>query len=101
MKTEYKQVYQLLKKIPKGKVSTYKEISKVTGIHPRAVGVILNKNKDPKTFPCYRIVKSDGSLGGYALGLKKKIELLKKDGIEIKNKKINLKKYLHNFNNFF
>lgn len=91
------EIYQLLKKIPKCKVSTYKEISKVIGIHPRSVGIILNKNKNPEKFPCYKIVKSDGSLGGYALGTKKKIELLRKEGIKINNKKIDLKTYVHKF----
>ena len=91
---KHEEIYRLLRKIPKGKVSTYKEISRVTGIHPRAVGVILNKNKDPENVPCYKIVKSEGKIGGYALGVKKKIELLEKDGIKIKNNKIDLKTYL-------
>jgi len=92
-----RKVYELVKRIPKGKVSTYKKLSCASGIHPRAVGVILNRNSDLKNIRCYRIVKNDGSLGGYSLGLKKKIKLLKKDGIEIKNGKIDLKKYLHKF----
>ena len=59
----------LIKKIPKGKVSTYGAISQVTGIHPRAVGKILNANPDPVGAPCYKIIKSDGkeslTLRGY------------------------------------
>lgn len=99
MKDQHRKVYGLTKKIPKGKVSTYKAISVATGIHPRAVGMILHVNPDPVGVPCYKIVKSDGSLGGYggAGGVKKKIELLKKDGIEIRNGKMDLKKYLHEF----
>ena len=92
-------IYLLLKKIPKGKVSTYGEISRVTGVHPRAVGMILHVNPDPIGAPCYKIVKSDGSLGGYGGvgGVKRKAELLRKDGIEIRKGKVNLKKHLHEF----
>ena len=90
-------VYKLVKKIPKGKVSTYKVISEVTGIHPRVVGMILHRNPDPVSVPCYRIIRSDGSLGGYSRGIRKKIELLRKDGIKIKNEKVELKKYLYSF----
>jgi len=89
-------VFSLVKKIPKGKITTYGEIGKALRIHPRVVGRILSQNKDLKNIPCYRVVKSDGSIGGYKLGRKKKIELLKKDGI-VFEKKINLKKYLHRF----
>jgi O6-methylguanine-DNA--protein-cysteine methyltransferase len=46
----------------------------------RAVGNILNKNYDPK-IPCHRVVRSDGKTGGYNRGDKKKIELLKKEGV--------------------
>ena len=90
-------VYSLVKKIPKGKVSTYRAISKITGIHPRVVGNILRSNPDPVSVPCYRVVRSDGSLGGYSMGIRKKIKLLKKDGIKIIKGKIDLKKYLHEF----
>ena len=84
-------VYSLCKKIPKGKVSTYKEIGNALGgkgqIY-RAVGVALNKNPFAPKVPCHRVVASDGSLGGFAGGIRKKIVLLKKEGIEIKNNKI-------------
>jgi len=84
------QVYQLLRKIPRGKVTTYKEIAKALGNKKlaRVVGNILNKNTKPIAIPCHRVVKSDGKLGGFSLGVKKKIELLKKEGIKIKAGKI-------------
>ena len=93
-------VLNVVKKIKKGKVSTYKEIAKAVE-RPRAyraVGSVLKKNKDPKRIPCYRVVKSDGSVGEYSLGVRRKIQKLKNDGIEIKNGKINLKKYLQKAN---
>jgi O-6-methylguanine DNA methyltransferase len=52
----------------------------------RAVGNILNKNRDLK-IPCHRVIRSDGKIGGYNRGIKKKIALLKKEGVKIKNKK--------------
>jgi len=90
-----------LKKIPKGKVTTYKELALVMGTHSRAIARILAANKDPENIPCYKVVRSDGSIGGYTfkgrLDVKRKIALLKRDGIEVKNGKIDLKKYLHRF----
>ena len=86
--------YALLKKVPRGKVVTYKEIArKLRSKGYRAVGNAMNNNKDLINIHCYRVVKSDGTIGGYAKGIKKKIELLKKDGIEITNNRIDLKKY--------
>ena len=89
-------VYSLCRKIPKGKISTYKIIGKKLGGKGqvyRAVGRALNRNKSKKV-PCHRVIKSDGSVGGFAKGAKAKIRLLKKEGIKIKNNKIDLKKYL-------
>ncbi len=91
-------VYKLCKEIPKCKVSTYKEIArKLNSKAYRSVGNALNKNKDTKNIPCFKIVNSNGKLGGYSNGIKNKIKKLKKEGIEIKNNKIDLKKYLHKF----
>lgn len=92
-------VYSLLKKVPKNKVTTYAELARVAGTHPRAVAVFMLTNKDPAKIPCFRVVRSDGEIGGYSApgGAKKKIELLKMNGIEIAKGKINMKKYLHRF----
>ncbi len=79
MKFGYK-VCQIVKKIPRGKVLTYKKVAELAG-RPRAfraVGNILNKNRDPK-IPCHRVIRSDGKIGGYKNGQKRKIELLKKE----------------------
>jgi methylated-DNA-[protein]-cysteine S-methyltransferase len=62
-------IHAVVKKIPKGKVLTYKEVAKKIG-HPlayRAVGNILGKNIDPKV-PCHRVIRSDGKIGGYRDG---------------------------------
>jgi methylated-DNA-[protein]-cysteine S-methyltransferase len=79
-----------LKKIPRGKVITYREIAIALG-NPnasRAVGNACNKNPFAPKVPCHRVVKSNGFLGGYAEGLKNKIFLLEKEGVKIKNNKI-------------
>lgn len=77
-------VFEVVKKIPKGKTSTYSIIAKTIGCPRawRAIGNILNKNEDPK-IPCHRVIRSDGKVGGYNRGKKKKMLLLKKEGIII------------------
>lgn len=86
--------YKLLKKIPFGKVVTYKNIAECLNSKGyRAVGNAMNRNKNLMRIPCHRVVKSDGKIGGYVLGIKRKIKLLRKEGIEVKNRKIDLKKY--------
>ena len=91
-------VLSLAKKIPKGKVTTYKIIAeKLNSKSYRAVGRALNKNKKPIIIPCHRVVNSDGSIGGYSRGIDKKIELLKKEGVIKEKNKIDLKKYLFRF----
>lgn len=77
-------VIKVVKKIPRGKVITYKEVAKLSGSPKawRAVGNILNKNKNPK-IPCHRVIKSDGSLGGYNRGTSLKKKILKKEGAKI------------------
>lgn len=86
--------YELLKKVPKGKVVTYKNIAeKLHTKAYRAVGNAMNKNSHPIIVPCHRVINSNGRPGGYSSGAKKKIELLKKEGIDIRNNKIDLRKY--------
>lgn len=74
-------VYNIVKKIPRGKVLTYKEVANFAGSPRafRAVGNILGKNRDPKIL-CHRVIRSDGQIGGYNRGHKKKVELLKREG---------------------
>ena len=76
-------VYDIVAQIPEGKVTTYGDIARALG-HPgasRAIGRILNRNPNPITTPCHRVIKSDGKLGGYAFGKIRKKELLKKEGL--------------------
>lgn len=76
-------VYAVVAKIPKGKTMTYKEVAIKIGMPNacRAVGTALSKNTDTKRVPCHRVIRSDGGMGGYAWGIKKKIALLKREGV--------------------
>lgn len=78
-------VYELLQRIPAGSVATYGDIANALG-NPRAaraVGRILGRNPNPIVVPCHRVVKSDGTLGGYSGpgGIHSKRELLRKEGL--------------------
>ena len=82
-------VYKLCKKIPKGKVSTYKLVAEALNTKAyRAVGNALNKNPYSPVVPCHRIVNSQGYLHGFAFGLNNKRILLEREGIKIKNNKV-------------
>ncbi len=80
-------VWDLLKKIPKGTVMTYSEVAKAIRkpLAVRAVANAIAKNPYPIQIPCHRVIRSDGSLGGYSGvgGVKKKKNLLKKERIII------------------
>lgn len=81
MRSFKERVYGVVKKIPKGKTLTYKEVAQRAGSPKayRAVGIVLSKNYNPM-IPCHRVLRSDGGLGGYNRGLKKKFLILKKEG---------------------
>ena len=95
------EVFKLVKKIPRGMVTTYGELAKAVGKPKaaRAIGAILRANTRPIEIPCHRVVCSNGKVGGYSLGVDLKIRLLEQEGIRIKNGKIvNLRKHLYKFN---
>ncbi|HIH17959.1 MAG TPA: MGMT family protein [Nanoarchaeota archaeon] len=85
-KNKSEKVYTLLKKVPKGKVTTYKALARACGLHPREVGRILSKNPYAPQVPCHRVVRTDGSIGGYTWKGKqapgRKAEMLKREGVE-------------------
>lgn len=92
-----KRIYEAVKTIPKGKVATYGRVAELAG-NPRmsrAVGNALHHNPDPEHIPCYRVVNSKGELAGaFAFGGEHvQEELLKADGIEVVNGRVDLKKY--------
>lgn len=78
-------VYAVVKKIPRGKTLTYKEVAKKAGrpLAARAVGTIMAKNTDPKV-PCHRVIRSDGKIGGYnKINGPSKRQLLREEGISL------------------
>ena len=91
--------YELLKLIPEGKVTTYREIARALNTKAwRAVGSAMAKNKSLFVIPCHRVVRSDGTVGQYALGADKKSDILTKEGVAITNGKVkDLDKFMHKF----
>ncbi|MCL4399235.1 MGMT family protein [Candidatus Parvarchaeota archaeon] len=100
----YYKVYRILKRIPKGKVTTYGAIAKKLGINPRYVGYILSKNNHPDEYPCYKVVRSNGSIGGYTFdgknnaktSLRKKKKLIS-EGIKLSKSKVSSKSIIRRF----
>jgi methylated-DNA-[protein]-cysteine S-methyltransferase len=77
-------VYDMLLKIPVGKVTTYGDIAKAIGQpnSSRLIGQILHNNPTPVVVPCHRVVCSNGKIGGYAFGSRKKRKLLEQEGLK-------------------
>ena len=86
--TEFQlKVWAYLRKIPRGSVRTYSQVAKDIGkpLSTRAVANAIGKNPYAPKIPCHRVIRSDGSLGGYSGkgGVKTKRFLLKKEGIKL------------------
>lgn len=77
----YQKVWLATAKIPFGQTRPYEWVAKQVGSpkSARAVGQALKNNPFPITIPCHRVIRKDGTLGGFSQGIKKKIELLKKE----------------------
>lgn len=92
-----KRIYEAVKKIPAGKVATYGQIAELAGDKKmaRAVGNALHKNPDPDHIPCFRVVNAKGELAGaFAFGgADVQAELLREDGVEVVDGKVDLTKY--------
>lgn len=92
-----KRIYEAVKKIPKGKVTTYAQIAEMAGDRKmaRAVGNALHKNPDPEGIPCFRVVNSKGECSGsFAFGgLDEQAKRLREDGVEVVDNRVDLEKY--------
>ena len=92
-----KRIYEAVRRIPRGFVATYADVAEAAGDRrmARAVGNALHKNPDPSTIPCHRVVNARGELAGeYAFGgLWKQAELLREEGVEVDEGRVNLEKY--------
>lgn len=94
MVTFNERCYEALRKVPKGKVTTYRDLAHVLGTRAyRAVGTAMNKNPYAPKVPCHRVINSDGRVGGFARGSDEKIKMLKAEGIKIEEGKIDLNQF--------
>ena len=78
-------VYAVVRRIPKGQVRSYQWVARQLG-HPglaRAVGNALNRNPDAARTPCHRVIRADGSLGGYAWGAAAKRRRLQQERVRL------------------
>jgi deoxyribonuclease V len=82
--------YDLVRQIPNGRISSYGEVAKALGdkVASRAVGRMMNQNPDADSMPCFKIVHSDGKIGGFGLGIDDKIRRLKEDNVLVNDGKI-------------
>jgi methylated-DNA-[protein]-cysteine S-methyltransferase len=95
-----KYVLSIVEMIPRGKISTYADIARIVGKPKayRAVANAIGKNPQLIKIPCHRVIRSNGEVGGYAQGTKKKIELLRKEGIKVvKGRVVGLAEKLYRF----
>lgn len=86
-------VYNLLKRVPRGKVTTYGALAKKLKTSPRAVGNALRENPFAPRVPCHRVIKSNGSIGGFkgrtkGKAIQEKIKLLRKEGVVVINNRV-------------
>lgn len=104
MKTFSDRVYDLLRRVPEGRVTTYKEIAHALKSKAyRGVGQALKRNPYAPEVPCHRVVATSGRIGGFrgkrsGATIQEKINMLKKEGIEFQGDKIrNFEKRLFRF----
>ncbi len=96
-KNTFDKIYEVVKKIPKGKVATYGQIAILAG-NPhwsQIVGYALHVNPDPENIKCYRVVNRFGNVSkSFAFGGENvQIKLLEEEGVKVKNGKVDLLVY--------
>lgn len=98
MSNFYEAVYEVVSRVPKGKVTTYGMIARAIG-HPRAarqVGNALHHNPTPVVVPCHRVVNREGRLApAFAFGgIDVQARLLEEEGVPVVDGYVDLEKYL-------
>jgi len=72
--------------VPAGRVTTYGQLASALGSRAyRAVGQAMHRNPYAPKVPCHRVIRANGAIGGYALGVRRKIRLLAKEGVRVEN----------------
>lgn len=99
--TTFEKIYDIVKKIPCGKVATYGQIAELAGNKKwsRAVGYALHANPDPENIPCFRVVNRFGGLApAFAFGgIDVQADKLRAEGIEVReDNTVDLERYLWN-----
>jgi len=94
----FEKIYEVVKKIPYGKVATYGQVALLAG-NPnwsRVVGYALHVNPDPESIPCFRVVNRNGEVSeAFAFGGKNmQILLLEGEGVEFTDGRVDLDRYL-------
>ncbi len=97
----FEEVYQLLKTVPYGKVTTYGDIAKALG-RPRSsriVGYALHVNPDPQNIPCFKVVNREGYLSpAFAFGGEDaQRAMLEGEGISVENGRVDLSVHRYRF----
>lgn len=100
MQNSFDKIYEIVKRIPYGKVATYGQIAIMAG-NPRwsrVVGYALHVNPDPKSIPCYRVVNrfSEPSEAFAFGGKNMQILFLENEGVKFIDGKVDMKSYLWN-----
>ena len=98
MQNFFQRVYEVVKKVPEGKVTTYGDVARAIGAPrcSRQVGWALHVNPEQGVIPCHRVIFSDGRLSyGFAFGgLDAQRAMLISEGVEVSDdNKVDLKKY--------
>lgn len=99
--TTFEKIYEVVKRIPKGKVATYGQIARLAGNAKwsRVVGYALHSNPDPDGIPCFRVVNRFGGLApAFAFGgINVQAELLRAEGVQVgEDNTVDLDKYMWN-----
>ncbi|MDD3401099.1 MAG: MGMT family protein [Eubacteriales bacterium] len=94
----FERIYEVVRRIPKGKVATYGQVARLAG-NPRwarVVGYALHVNPEPNSIPCYRVVNRLGepSVAFAFGGMNAQITLLENEGVRFINGRVDLKRYL-------
>ncbi len=76
-------VYKAIRRLTFGHTATYGEIARIVGSSARAVGRALARNRVPLFIPCHRVIRSDGTLGGFTPSVEIKKLLLKLEGFSL------------------
>ena len=96
-KSTFERIYDVVRQIPYGKVATYGQVAALAGSKrwSRVVGYALHSNSDPENIPCYRVVNRFGEVSkAFAFGGEnRQMELLKAEGIEFKDGRVDMKRF--------